>query len=240
MSILKPNDSSSSEPIREDSFLPLLIALVAMLALLPLLEPWPLLMSSVASLVLLTGLLAVLRDRVFRAAVIGALVVCLPLRWVAQFWGSSTPVLLLLSHATVGITFAILEVVVLVRVIAHPQVTRQTVIGAICGYLLIGFLFAFVYATLTYFNPGAIDFGGRSLGAEQVANSERHLSELIYFSFITLATVGYGDIVPVSPVARSMVILEALAGQLYLAAFVARLIGAMSPPQGGSHPSGST
>ncbi len=213
-----------------DSFLPLLLALVAMLAFLPLLAPWPLLMSSIASLVLLTGLLAVLRDRPFRLAVISALVVGLPLRWMAQFWGNSTPVLLLLSHATIAITFAILEIVVLVRILTHSRVTRQSVIGAICGYVILGFLFAFVYAVLTYFNSNAINVGGQPLGVEQVSNVQRHLSELVYFSFITLTTVGYGDIVPVSPIARSTVILEALAGQLYLAAFVARLIGAMSPP----------
>ena len=193
-------------------------------------------MATVASLVLLSGLLAVLRDRRFRAIVIGSLVVCLPLRWMAQLWGDSTPVLLLMSHVTVGITFAILEVVVLVRVIAHQQVTRQTVIGAVCGYLLIGFLFAFVFAVITYLNPGAVTVSGRQLDAEYVANVSRRLSELMYFSFITLTTVGYGDIVPVSPIARSTAILEALSGQLYLAAFVARLIGAMSPPLSGSRP----
>lgn len=231
MSVIQPNSKPVTENESErDSFLPLLIALVAMLAFLPLLEPWPLLMSSIASLVLLTGLLAVLRDRPFRLAVISALVVCLPLRWMAQFWGNSTPVLLLLSHATIASTFAILEIVVLVRILTHSRVTRQSVIGAICGYVLLGFLFAFVYAVLTYFNPNAINVGGQSLGVEHVANAQRHLSELVYFSFITLTTVGYGDIVPVSPIARSTVILEALAGQLYLAAFVARLIGAMSVP----------
>lgn len=167
----------------EDSFLPLLIALVVMLVLLPLLEQWPLLMSSVASLVLLTGLLAVLRDRPFRTAVIGALVICLPLRWTAQFWGSSTPVLLLLSHVTVGMAFAILEVVVLVRVVAQPRATRECVIGAICGYLMLGFLFAFVFAVLTHINPNAISITGQSLGVAQVENIQRHLSELVYFNF---------------------------------------------------------
>lgn len=213
-----------------DSFLPLLVALVVMLISLPLLEPLPLLMPAVASLVLVAGLLAVLRDRSFRAVVIGALVVCLPLRWGAQFWGNSIPVLILMSHVAVGISFAILEVVVLVRVIAQPQVNRQSVIGAICGYLILGFLFTFAYTVLTYCQPDAIAVGGQPLGAEQVTNIDRHVADLLYFSFITLATVGYGDIVPISPAARSMVILEALAGQLYLAAFVARLIGAMSAP----------
>lgn len=229
MPVSHPNsEPANAAEINGDSFLPLLIALSVMLLLLPLLEPWPLLMSLIASVVLLTGLLAVLRDRSFRAVVIGALAVCLPLRWMAHFWGNSAPVLLVLSHATVGITFAILEIVVLVRVMAQPRVTRQSVFGAICGYLMLGYLFAFVYAVLTYFNPSALNIGGQSLGVEHAANVQRRLSELAYFSFVTLTTVGYGDIAPVSPVARSMAVLEALAGQLYLAAFVARLIGAMS------------
>ena len=157
-----------------------------------------------------------------------ALLICLPLRWSAQFFGNQVPLLILLSHAVIGVTFAIMEVAVVVRVLAHQRITRQTVIGAICGYLLIAFVFAFGYAVLTFLNPGAINVGGHPLAAERVTNLEEHVTELMYFSFITLTTVGYGDIVPVNPMARSMVILEALAGQLYLAAFVARLVGAMS------------
>ena len=85
-------------------------------------------------------------------------------------------------------------------------------------------------SVLTCLSPGAIAVSGQSLGTERASSIEQHIGELAYFSFITLTTVGYGDIAPVSPVARSMAILEALAGQLYLAAFVARLVGAMSKP----------
>ena len=55
--------------------------------------------------------------------------------------------------------------------------------------------------------------------------------ELMYYSFTTLTTVGYGDIAPATRVARSLAILEMLAGQLYLAAFVARLVGVMAAPR---------
>ncbi len=229
------DENSSSHDSGEDSFLPLLVALGLMLVLAPLLQVLPLLVTTLASLVLLAGLWAVLRDRTFRLFLGAALLVCLPLRWGAHFFGAQVPLLILLSHATVGVTFAIMEVVVVVRVLGHQRITRQTVIGAICGYLLIAFVFAFVfafgYSVLTFLDPSAISVGGHPLAAERITNLGEHVTELMYFSFMTLTTVGYGDIVPMSPMARSMVILEALAGQLYLAAFVARLVGAMSRPE---------
>ena len=224
------NDNTSDRGGGKDSFLPLLISLGLMLILVPLSGPLPLLFTVLGSLVLLSGMLAVMRDRSFRMLAGIALLICLPLRWAAHFWGGQHPVLILLSHTAVGTYFMILAVAVLVRVIAHPRVTRQTVIGAICGYLLIGYIFTFGYSVLTCLTPDAIAVSGQSLGTERAGSIEQHIGELAYFSFITLTTVGYGDIAPVSPVARSMAILEALAGQLYLAAFVARLVGAMSKP----------
>jgi len=80
---------------------------------------------------------------------------------------------------------------------------------------------------LVFLDPSAITLNGQPLGEERVANIGQHLAELFYFSFITLTTVGYGDIVPACPVARALAVVEILTGQLYLAAFVARLVGAM-------------
>ena len=102
--------------------------------------------------------------------------------------------------------------------------------GNILQVLLIAILFSFAYAVLTFLNPAAISVNGHPIAEERVTNIEQHVTELMHFSIITLTTVGYGDIVPVAPMARSMVVLEALAGQLCLAAFVARLVGAMSKP----------
>ena len=134
-----------------DSFLPLLIALGVTLVLLPLGAALPLLFAVLASLVLVSGMIAVGRDRMFRAAVGIALVVCLSLRWTAQIWGSQHPVLILLSHISMVVYFVFLEAVVFLRVIAQRQVTKQTVIGAICGYLLIGYVFTFGYLVLVFF-----------------------------------------------------------------------------------------
>lgn len=222
-------DDRASQPTnREDSFLPLLVALICMLVLIPMLQPLPVLTSGISTLVLLAGLLAVHNDRKVRAVVIASLTICLPLRWVAQFWGHQLPGLILASHVSLAATFGVLDIFVLARILTHSRVTRQTVIGAICGYLMIGFFFAFVFASLTFLKPESITIGGRPLDAEQITNLDKHVSELAYFSFITLATVGYGDILPMVPVSRSLAVVEALFGQLYLAAFVARLVGAMS------------
>lgn len=214
----------------QDSFLPLLVALIATLVLAPLAKPLPLLASLIGATAQLAGLFAVWHDRSFRTAVIGGLAICIPLRLAAQLVGDQHPVLILMSHIAVGAYFAILSVVVLVRVIGHPRVTSQTVIGAICGYLLIGYVFTFGYLVLVFLDPAAIAINGQPVGVERVTDIGEHMAELFYFSFISLTTVGYGDIVPVCPAARMLAVVEILTGQLYLAAFVARLVGAMSGP----------
>jgi hypothetical protein len=100
------------------------------------------------------------------------------------------------------------------------RVTARTLLGAVSGYLLVGIAFAVSYAMLEVVAPGALRLG------------EARSSDLVYFSFITLATVGYGDITPVSAAARMLAVAEAVIGQFYVAAVVARLISLfVAPPQ---------
>ena len=87
--------------------------------------------------------------------------------------------------------------------------------GAIVLYLLLGVMSAVAYAMLDTLVPHAFD--GRD-------DSGAGLADWAYFSFVTLTTVGYGDITPVARAARSMAMLEALVGQLYPAIIIARLV----------------
>ena len=95
--------------------------------------------------------------------------------------------------------------------------------AAVCGYLLLGLGWALVFSTLEHVSPGSF---GDPLGT----GAQNHavlagMPHLIYFSFTTLTTLGYGDVVPTSTLARSLSTLEAVLGQLYLALLVARLVG---------------
>lgn len=227
MSINKHSTSSdleTNEPV--DSFLPLLVILVSILIVMPLANRSPSLAIFSAVAIQFAGLFAVWKDRSFRIAATSGVMICLPLRAAAQFAGDSFPILILLSHLSVGVYIALLIAVVLIRVIAHRRVTSHTVIGAICGYILIGYVFAYAYLVMIFFDPASVLLNQQPLGIENVSTIGEHMSELFYFSFITLTTVGYGDLIPSSPMARSLVVLEVLVGQLYLAAFVARLVGA--------------
>lgn len=215
----------------------MLLALIATLLVTPIAQTFPLAAGLIAAAAQLAGLYAVRHNPSMRMTAIIGVVICFPLRIAAQWIGDKYPLLIVASHIAGGMYFAVLTVAVLIRVIAHQRVTSHTVIGAICGYLLIGYVFTFGYLVAIFVDPSAISFNGQPLGVERVTNIGEHMAEVIYFSFITLTTVGYGDIVPACPVTRTLAVIEILTGQLYLAAYVARLVGAMSDPKSNSNQS---
>ncbi|HZR84697.1 MAG TPA: potassium channel family protein [Candidatus Binatia bacterium] len=114
----------------------------------------------------------------------------------------------------------ILSTLVFAQVFSGPAVTRHHVQGAIAGYLLLGLTWAFAYRLVEFFHPGAIQFAH----PVDAAHGDPMRGQLVYFSFITLTTVGYGDATPIEPIARTLAILEALTGQLFPAVLLARLV----------------
>jgi hypothetical protein len=115
---------------------------------------------------------------------------------------------------------------ILVHITRRERVTMDTILGGVCAYLLIGEVFAYCFGIIELIHPGSFLEGGHMLKEPPNAN---HLlgrrPELTYFSFITLTTLGYGDIVPVAPIARVVAVIEALVGQIFLATFLAFLVG---------------
>ena len=95
------------------------------------------------------------------------------------------------------------------------------IFAAVCVYLLIGFAWTFIDAFLDELQPGSFV----ALSTTTITNYVARYMEMRYFSFMTLTTVGYGDIVPHPPAARTWAALEAVAGQLYLTVLVPRLVG---------------
>jgi voltage-gated potassium channel Kch len=106
------------------------------------------------------------------------------------------------------------------EVLLTGSVDINKIVGSVALYLILGLIWAIFYTLLLEFSPEAIK--GIETGV-WVDN----MFTMTYFSFVTLATLGYGDISPVTPVAQVLVILEAVTGMFYLAIIVASLIGGM-------------
>ncbi|WP_247218049.1 potassium channel family protein [Synechococcus sp. C9] len=105
------------------------------------------------------------------------------------------------------------------RLFQERRVTVNTLRGSVCVYLLIGTLWSIVYNIMYTVNPEAFAFSHPTTG-----------EALYYFSFVTLTTVGYGDIAPVSPLARTATNVEAIMGQMYIAIIVARVVALYRSP----------
>jgi len=111
-------------------------------------------------------------------------------------------------------------IVVIRRVLAKRTVTVQSLYGALSAYLIVGLMFAAGYAAIQQLDTG-MDFFANN----QPANTQT----LQYFSFTTLTTLGYGDFTAANSGGRSIAVMEALTGQIFLATLVARLVAAYRP-----------
>ena len=107
--------------------------------------------------------------------------------------------------------------------IRSARVSQDTIVGGICVFLLVGLCFAMTFILMTDLDPGAFLEGDQPITRLEV-DSSAHATVLLYFSFVTLTTLGYGDVLPHSEMARMFTVTEALMGQLYLVIFMARLV----------------
>ena len=110
---------------------------------------------------------------------------------------------------------------ILYDVFQGKRVDSDKILGAICAFLLIGVVWAFLYALTEIAQPASFRVSELDSGSL----SPSRMSTSVYFSFVTLTTLGYGDISPVSQIARTLAFLEAITGQLYLTILIARLVG---------------
>lgn len=113
------------------------------------------------------------------------------------------------------------------QVVFGTEMNVNRLVGAICVFLLLGIIWSFAYSMLELLLPGS--FSGFDPG-----HDPRSDSSWLYFSFVTLTTLGYGDITPESAVARTLASMQAVAGQFYIAVLVAGLVSAYISENQGS------
>src|SRR5262245_16118439 len=161
-----------------------------------------------------------------------ALTALLPFVWLVrqpeeQFSGLVESLYLL--NLTIWLLFTTdIAIVVFRSIMSAKRIRANEIYGAIYVYVLIGVIFAELFQLLLAWNPGALFFDpGRFAGPLTIRNNSlltRSFGYLIYYSFVTLGTVGYGDVTPASPAARSLSLIEAVVGIMYVATMIARFV----------------
>jgi hypothetical protein len=209
---------------RRFSAVELLIALALLFFFFPFVEEvkgGDLIVSLLLSLVLLSAVLAV-SDR--RSVLLIALVLAIPAiagRWINHFRPDLVHPAVFLTAALVLVAFVVVN---LLRFVWRaPSVNIEVLCASISAYLMLGLMWTMAYWLVDQLTPGAFAFnaGPRSMNGFNG----------FYFSFITLSTVGYGDITPVSRIARWLAAMEAMTGLLYVAVLISRLVALYSSPK---------
>ena len=187
-------------------------------------EGGELIVSALFSLVLLAGVVAVADSK--RVLVI-AIVLAIPAiagRWMNHFRPDLVPPHVFLTAGLILIAFVVANL--LRFVLRAPSVNAEVLCASISAYLMLGLMWTLAYWLVDQLTPGGAFSFNTNAGTRSINGFTG-----FYFSFITLSTVGYGDITPVSRIARWLAAMEAMTGLLYVAVLIARLVALYSSPK---------
>jgi hypothetical protein len=212
---------------RRFSTVQLLIALALFFIWAPFVEEiegGELIVSGLFSLVLLAGVVAV-ADR--KRVLVIAIVLAIPAiagRWINHFRPDLIPPAVFLVAGLILIAFVVGNL--LRFVLRAPSVNTEVLCASISAYLMLGLMWTMAYWLVDQLTPGGAFAFNTNTGKQSMKGFNA-----FYFSFITLSTVGYGDITPVSRMARWLAAMEAMTGLLYVAVLIARLVSLYSAPK---------
>jgi hypothetical protein len=165
---------------------------------------------------MISGALATNQRRSITVATIAIVFLGAAVLWASRFFPN--PYLRTFSSILSIITLLLYIRIVLLVMFRNGPVSWSRIQGGICAYLLIGVAWASAFDLVEQMHHGAFHF------VSEPTNSDQLFSKLIYFSFATLTTVGFGDVLPVDPFARSLAIAEAIVGQLFPAILIGALV----------------
>lgn len=138
----------------------------------------------------------------------------------------STNDVVFFARYTLMLLFYFSTIIILLSNITQPKViTKDLLVGSLCVYILIALLFGSIFVHIEHYHPNSFDLS--SLNASSLNSPKEIFFNFVYFSFTTLCTVGYGDILPISIFAKAVVIIEEITGIFYLALLVSRLANAV-------------
>ena len=143
--------------------------------------------------------------------------------WLNLFYPQKIFTLLFLAFMIVFVFVTTASIIK--RVVINARVRLETLRGVVCAYFMVAIGFAFLYFFIDLIAPNSFHFS--NVDTASITHSH-YLSELMYFSFVTLLCIGYGDIIAVKDVAQTCAILEGIVGQFYIAILVSRLVAVYS------------
>jgi hypothetical protein len=214
----KKENHSYFQTFSENQFFVLMVMILSTIVLTPFLDIFieTRILMDVFLTAIFFAIIFIIRSK--RTHVIVASILVLPLivsTWSVYFVDFRQMSLLTRIFGVLFFGYAVF--IILKRIAGSTDVTRETIFAAVVAYLLIALMWAFAYMILELVVPGSFSQPGGSIRAETM--------RFEYFSFITITTLGYGDITPLSNRASALALLEALIGQIYLVVLVAWLVG---------------
>jgi hypothetical protein len=198
----------------------LLLLLVYMFVIGPVARAVPVLALAsdlLFSILLVAGVLTVEKHRILQWTTGMLVILAIAVRWARIVCGA--PGLLVWNAGLSLLVMLAFLAIVLWWVYREGPVTGHRVRGAVAAYLVLAVCFSLAYELTEYVHPGSF-----ILPLEGAQGMATRSASFLYFSVVTLTTVGFGDIAAVHPVARSLVMVEALVGQLYPAILIARIV----------------
>jgi len=174
------------------------------------------------SLILITGVYAVRGNRKHLIAAIVLLLPTLVLVWLDVPLDNET--IIIISRTSPILMFLYIAVLIFQDLLRTRKVDADMIAGGISVYLLIGLIFALIYQAHFMLDPGSFDVSKPLSEITNLDVARQRLPLFAYFSYVTMTTLGYGDITPLAEQTRILVQVETLLGQLYVAIFIARLV----------------
>jgi hypothetical protein len=155
-----------------------------------------------------------------RIAIISSIVLVpvIILGYYFLFYAIPTREFFIIHFLSISVLMIVMTSVVISSVASQEVITIDTLLGSICGYLLIGLTWSYFYLTIAAYNPNAFSYHPTN------ASLRDNVQHFMYFSYVTLTTLGYGDILPMTDFAKASSWLETVTGQIYLAMWISQLV----------------